>query len=90
MIGSDEPVFLVEVDRRHRFQQIHIGLMLYRLLARFSRTSEFHRLDRRAWRYLDDLKVPDLKAVFQYWDAQTDDAALTRFVEQTPEINLLP
>ncbi len=60
--------------------QIQLGLMLYRILARFSRTSEFHRLDRRAWRYLDDLKIQDLRSVFQYWDAQTDDRMLTRAV----------
>ncbi|MAY36079.1 MAG: FAD-dependent oxidoreductase [Spongiibacteraceae bacterium] len=60
--------------------QIYVGLLLYRLLARFSRTSEFHRLDPRAWRYLDSLKLDDLRAVFQYWDAQTDDRLLTRAV----------
>lgn len=65
---------------KRRPWQIHLGLAIYRLLARLSRTSEFHRLDRRAWRYLDDLKVHDLKAVFQYWDAQTDDRMLTRAV----------
>lgn len=67
-------------DSKRPAWQIHIGLMLYRLLARFSRTSEFHRLDRRAWRYLDALKMHDLKAVFQYWDAQTDDRMLTRAI----------
>ncbi len=67
-------------DSTRRPWQIHLGLLLYRLLARFSRTSEFHRLDRRAWRYLDGLKVPGLQAVFQYWDAQTDDRMLTRAV----------
>ncbi|MBB3047571.1 glycerol-3-phosphate dehydrogenase [Litorivivens lipolytica] len=60
--------------------QIQIGLLLYRLLARFTRTSEFHRLDPRAWRYLDSLQINDLRAVFQYWDAQTDDRLLTRAV----------
>ena len=60
--------------------QMFLGLMLYRLLARFTRTSEFHRLDPHAWRYLDSLQLNDLRAVFQYWDAQTDDRLLTRAV----------
>lgn len=67
-------------DSKRKPWQIHLGLMIYRLLARFSRTSEFHKLDPRAWRYLDDLKIQGLKAVFQYWDAQTDDRMLTRAV----------
>lgn len=60
--------------------QIYAGLLLYRLLARFTRTSEFHRLEPRAWRYLDSLKLDELRAVFQYWDAQTNDRMLTRAV----------
>ncbi len=60
--------------------QMHLGLLIYRLLARMNRNSEFHRLDRRAWRYLDGLKIENLKAVFQYWDAQTDDRMLTRAI----------
>jgi glycerol-3-phosphate dehydrogenase len=35
---------------------------------------------RRAWGDLDGLTTQGLKAVFRYWDAQTDDAALTRAV----------
>lgn len=67
-------------DSARKPWQIQIGLLIYRLLARFNRLSDFHRLDRRAWRYLDSLRVPGLKAVFQYWDAQTDDRMLTRAV----------
>lgn len=75
------PFYIPVYKNSHRAAwQIQIGLLLYRMLARFSRTSEFHRLDRRAWRYLDGLKMHDLKAVFQYWDAQTDDRMLTRAV----------
>ncbi len=60
--------------------KIAAGLMLYRLLAGFHRKTGFRVVHQREWKQLDGLKLEGLKRVFQYWDAQTDDAALTRAV----------
>lgn len=65
-------------ETRRRPWQIRAGLSLYRLLARFQPFSDFRRLDSSAWPTLDGIRTDGLQAVFQYWDAQTDDAALTR------------
>ena len=59
---------------------IRAGLMLYSLLGGGGAGSHFRCLPRREWRTLDGLKTEGLRAVFQYWDGQTDDAALTRAV----------
>jgi glycerol-3-phosphate dehydrogenase len=59
---------------------IRAGLSLYALLGGLGHTARFRQLSRREWSSLDDLQQQGLRAVFQYWDAQTDDAALTRAV----------
>ena len=64
----------------HSSLKIGTGLMLYRLLAGFHRKTGFRVVHQRKWKQLDGLKLGGLKRVFQYWDAQTDDAALTRAV----------
>lgn len=55
---------------------IMAGLTLYTLLG----GKGFSRIPRSAWDRLDGLKTEGLKAVFQYWDAQTDDQVLTEAV----------
>ncbi len=60
--------------------KVATGLMLYRLLAGFHSKTGFRIVHQREWKQLDGLKLDGLKRVFQYWDAQTDDAALTRAV----------
>lgn len=55
---------------------IFIGLMLYRMLG----GGKFSKLPRDQWNTLDDLKTADLKAVYQYYDALTDDQKLTRAI----------
>lgn len=67
-------------ETRRRPWQIRAGLSLYRLLSRFRRFSDFRSLDSGEWQRLDGLRTDGLQAVFQYWDAQTDDAELTRAV----------
>ena len=67
-------------DTRRRAWQLYAGLGLYSLLAGFGRHSGFHTVPRRRWDALDGLDTRDLQAVFQYWDAHTDDAALTHAV----------
>ena len=71
------PVYAGSVRSRWR---IAAGLTLYSLLGGGGRDTWFRRLPRREWTSLDGLQTAGLRAVFQYQDAQTDDAALTRAV----------
>lgn len=59
---------------------LHLGLSLYALLAGLHKHSFYHQVKFRDWGKLDGLQTKDLKTVFQYYDAQTDDVALTRAV----------
>lgn len=65
---------------------IGAGLVLYALLAGITPLARFSLLPRRAWGDLDGLAPDGLKAVFRYWDAQTDDAALTQAVWRSAEV----
>lgn len=56
--------------------KIAAGLALYSLFS----LKPFHRLPRSRWDELDGLITRDLETVFVYYDAQTDDARLTRAV----------
>ncbi len=60
--------------------QIFIGLSLYAMLGRFHATVCFRKLPAKQWQQLDGIKQEGLQAVYQYWDAQTDDVKLTRAV----------
>jgi glycerol-3-phosphate dehydrogenase len=64
---------------------IAAGLALYALLAGITPLARFSIVPRRRWAELDGLRLDGLKAVFRYWDAQTDDAALTRAVWRSAE-----
>lgn len=59
---------------------IRTGLSLYSALAGFSNSSRFESLPRPQWSTLDGLRQDNLRAVFRYYEAQTDDAALTSAV----------
>jgi glycerol-3-phosphate dehydrogenase len=59
---------------------IRTGLSLYALLGGLGPAARFASLPRREWDALDGLDTKRLRAVFRYFDAQTDDAALTRAV----------
>lgn len=67
-------------DTRRRSWQIRSGLSLYAALGGLSAATRFRRVARDDWWTLDGLAVHGLQAVYRYWDAQTDDAALTRAV----------
>lgn len=56
---------------------IRTGLSLYALLGGLKKDNLFHSLDRSEWELLDGLDTRELLAVYQYYDAQTDDARLT-------------
>ena len=66
-------------SKRNRFM-IRAGLSLYALLAGGGNAARFKSLPHKQWDSLDGLQTQNLRAVFQYQDAQTDDKALTRAV----------
>ncbi len=72
-------------DTRRRPWQIRAGLGIYALLAGLGREVWFESLPRAQWDELDGLRTAGLQAVFQYWDAQTDDAGLTRAIIRSAE-----
>ncbi len=72
-------------DTRRRPWLIRTGLTLYAVMGGFHRASLFRSLDREKWHTLDGLDTIGLEAVFRYYDAQTDDAALTRAVMHSAE-----
>jgi glycerol-3-phosphate dehydrogenase len=65
---------------RRRPWQIAAGLTLYHALDGFSASNRFARVPKNMWSQLDGLDTRDLQCVYRYYDAQTDDAALTRAV----------
>ncbi len=67
-------------ETRRRPWQIRAGLSLYGLLTGLRRDALHRKIPRSRWGQLDGLETRHLQAVYQYWDAQTDDAALTRAV----------
>ncbi len=64
---------------------LRLGLSLYALLARFNAGAGFRSLPRRQWESLDGLSTDGLQHVFQYWDAQTDDEALTQAIMRSAQ-----
>ncbi len=76
-----QPFFIpVYADSVRSSWLLRAGLTLYSLLGGAGKDTRFRRVPRREWAALDGLKTTGLQAVFQYQDAQTDDAALTRAV----------
>lgn len=73
-----EVPFYIPVYRhsQRRAWKIGLGLWLYRLLG----GGPFKRVQRSEWSALNGLDLNDLVAVFQYYDGQTDDVALTHAV----------
>ncbi|MBI5612942.1 MAG: FAD-dependent oxidoreductase [Gammaproteobacteria bacterium] len=67
----------IYADSARRPWTIRAGLTLYALLGGLATATRFQSLARDRWEGLDGLTTRGLQAVFQYWDAQTDDAALT-------------
>jgi len=70
--------------KRHPWQ-ISIGLKLYQMLGGYQPSGEFSRLSQSEWYNLDGLTTSNLKAVFRFWDAQTDDALLTQAVMRSAQ-----
>ena len=74
--------FYIPIYRKTRRRPLTIraGLSLYALLGGLRHESLFRSIPRAGWQGLDGLRTEGLRAVFRYFDAQTDDAALTRAV----------
>ena len=70
-------------DTSRRPLTLRAGLTLYALLGGLNRASRFRTLAKHEWGALDGLDTRKLQAVFQYFDAQTNDAELTRAVMQS-------
>lgn len=65
--------------------RVRAGLALYALLGGLRAPAGFSALPARAWDALDGLDTRGLRAVYRYFDAQTDDAALTRAVMRSAQ-----
>lgn len=82
--------FYIPVYRHSRRPpwMVRLGLSLYALLSGvFSGRSRFRALPKSQWDNLSGLNREDLLAVYRYFDAQTDDAALTRNVVESAIAN---
>lgn len=62
---------------------LHLGLLLYGVFTGAHKAARYRKVPRSQWSTLDGLNIQGLKHVFQYWDAQTDDALLTQAVMQS-------
>lgn len=62
---------------------LRAGLSLYAVLGGLRASTRFRTLNRNEWDKLDGLNTDNLQAVFQYFDAQTDDRKLTHAVMQS-------
>jgi glycerol-3-phosphate dehydrogenase len=81
-----KPFYLpVYRDTRRRPWQLKLGLGLYALLGGFDAGTRFGTVPKREWTTLDGLDTRGLEAVIRYYDAQTDDAALTRAVVRSAQ-----
>lgn len=72
-------------ETRRRPLLLRLGMSLYSLLGGLGPETRFSMVPRRHWTDLDGLRQEGLQAVFRYFDAQTDDAALTRAVVRSAE-----
>lgn len=78
------PFFIpVYQSTKRRPWKISLGLLLYHFLSGLK--SPYKRLPSSTWPLLDGLSVENLQAVFQYYDAQTDDVQLTRAVVKSAQ-----
>lgn len=72
-------------ETRRRPWKLQLGLSLYALLGGLEHAARFSVVPRGQWPDLDGLRQDGLQRVFRYYDAQTDDAALTRAVVRSAE-----
>jgi glycerol-3-phosphate dehydrogenase len=70
---------------KRRPWQLNLGLGMYALLGGFAAGTRFGPIPRREWGTLDGLDTQGLETVIRYYDAQTDDAELTRAVVRSAQ-----
>jgi len=68
-----------------RSWQIAIGLFLYQILGGFKKYTRFKRINIKKEQPIKNLKMTNLENMYQYNDAQTDDALLTQAVIHSAE-----
>ncbi|MCG9730136.1 FAD-dependent oxidoreductase [Shewanella sp. Isolate13] len=75
------PFYIPVYDNSRRSPwAIRAGLSLYAMLSDFDKLGQFKSVPAVHWSKIKGLKLSGLKAVYQYWDAQTDDKLLTQAV----------
>ncbi len=72
-------------DTRRRPWQLKLGLWIYALLGGFADGTRFGEVPKSEWGALDGLDTDGLQTVIRYFDAQTDDAELTRAVVRSAQ-----
>ena len=72
-------------ETRRRPWQLRVGLSIYALLGGLGPETRFGAVPRSEWTQLDGLQTRGLRKVLRYFDAQTDDAALTRAVMRSAQ-----
>lgn len=77
--------FPIYSHTKRRPTQIRFGLSLYSLLSGLKKSGRFRSVKASEWAKLDGLSTKNLQAVFQYFDAQTDDQLLTQAVMQSAQ-----
>ena len=79
--------FFMPLYRTTRRQpwQLRLGLSIYALLGGLGPESRFASVPKSEWDSLDGLQTRGLRTVLRYFDAQTDDLALTRAVMRSAE-----
>lgn len=74
------PFHLPVYDSGDSALKLRAGLCLYALLTGFRAGGRFRSVPRSRWHALDGLETGRLRHLYRYYDAQTDDVALTRAV----------
>ncbi|MEC4728702.1 FAD-dependent oxidoreductase [Shewanella sp. D64] len=75
------PFYIPIYESSQRSQwAIRAGLSAYALLSELDPLGRYKSISATKWPEIQGLKLKGLVAIFQYWDAQTDDKALTKAV----------
>lgn len=76
-----KPIYIpVYKDSKRPPWMIYVGLSMYALLGNFASDVRFKLIPKNKWSQLHNLNIDNLQAVFQYYEAQTDDRLLTHAV----------
>lgn len=80
------PVYLpIYKNSKRSPWMIRTGLSLYALLGNLSADARFNKVTKDQWSQLHGLDIQNLRAVYQYYEAQTDDSLLTQAVMKSAQ-----